>query len=326
MTAASTVLSMGFLPLNIYIYSHLTYPQDVLGALNWISLGISLAVVVSSIMAGLAVSHRYSSRPPSNGDDDNDGDDEANNNKGQRVRSIINKFGNLAGLGLILFTSLASEGGRITLPGKEPVFYYGTILPIAFGLVCSVIVASLVRLKRPERVTVAVECVYQNTAIAMTSALSLFPNPQDQKEAVAVPFWYTGMQTVFTGVFCLVAWQFNWTKAPRTDNPIKMLFNSYEVAEATVPPTPTAALDNDEDGDKNGCCSKNRLSDEEDDNQIERIQETQRQDESLVSNNTKNACDEEVAVSAELFDNTKGTSTDRRKGTEDTAASVEPTL
>eukprot|EP00979_Chaetoceros_neogracilis_P013983 scaffold4285_cov278-Chaetoceros_neogracile.AAC.5 len=131
---------------------------------------------------------------------------------------MANKLGNAAGLGLILFTSLAPEGGRITLNGREPIFYYGTIMPIIIGLISAIIISSLFKLKKPERVTVAVECVYQNTGIAMTSVLALFPDLEQQQRALAVPFWYT-------------AWKMGWTKAPANENIIKVILQSYEVNE-----------------------------------------------------------------------------------------------
>lgn len=213
MTAISTILSIGFLPLNVLLYTRLTYSSDVLSTLNWTSLGISLVVVVCAITTGL-----YTSRKSTN---------LAN---GKQIRSIANKFGNLAGLGLILFTSLAPEGGRITLDGREPIFYYGTIMPIVLGLMCSILISSAANLKKPERVTVAVECVYQNTGIAMTSCLALFSGDEQQR-ALGVPFWYTGMQTVFVGVYCLVSWKLGWTKAPANENIFKVIFQSYELKE-----------------------------------------------------------------------------------------------
>jgi hypothetical protein len=71
--------------------------------------------------------------------------------------------------------------------------------------------------------------VYQNTGIAMTSCLTLFSG-EEQNIAVGVPFWYTGMQTLFVGVFCLVTWKLGWSKAPANENIFKVLLNSYEIA------------------------------------------------------------------------------------------------
>lgn len=130
MTAISTILSVVMLPLNVYIYTKASYPADVLDSLDWVALGISLAVVVSAIGIGLFLSAKYGS---------------------VKFRSIMNKCGNIAGIGLIVFTSLAPEGGRITLSGREPIFYYGTIMPIVIGLLCSIIISSLAKLLKPER-------------------------------------------------------------------------------------------------------------------------------------------------------------------------------
>lgn len=213
MTAISTILSIGFLPLNVLLYSKLTYSNDVLSTLNWTSLGVSLVVVVCAIGSGLYISRKS-----------------AKFSNGKKIRSLANKFGNAAGLGLILFTSLAPEGGRITLTGREPIFYYGTIMPIVLGLFFSIVISSLAKLRKPERVTVAVECVYQNTGIAMTSCLALFSG-DDQQRALGVPFWYTGMQTCFVGVYCLVSWKIGWSKAPPNENIFKVLLQSYELTE-----------------------------------------------------------------------------------------------
>lgn len=208
MTAISTILSVVMLPLNVYIYTKASYPADVIDSLDWVALGISLAVVVSAIGIGLFLSAKLGS---------------------VKFRSVMNKCGNVAGLGLILFTSLAPEGGRITLDGREPIFYYGTIMPILTGMICSIIISSLANLHKPERITVSVECVYQNTGIAMTSCLTLFSG-EEQNIAVGVPFWYTGMQTLFVGIFCIVAWKIGWSKAPANENIFKVLLNSYEIA------------------------------------------------------------------------------------------------
>jgi predicted Na+-dependent transporter len=210
MTAISTIMSLFMLPFNVFVYSRLTYSNDVLGTLDWSSLGISLLVVVASISLGIYVSYKYGSGP-----------------SGKRIHDVSNKLGNVAGLGLILFTSLAPEGGRISLVGKEPIFYYGTIMPIVLGLISSVAISTVTKLKKPERVTVSVECVYQNTSIAMTSCLALFSG-DDQQRALAVPFWYTGMQTSFVGCYCLLAWKMGWTKAPADANILHMVLHNYQ--------------------------------------------------------------------------------------------------
>jgi hypothetical protein len=230
MTAISTILSTAMLPLNVFIYSRLTYSSDVLDSLDWESLGISLLVVIIGISGGIFISYKFSE-----------------SERGNKIRDYMNKLGNVSGLGLILFTSLAPEGGTISIVGREPIFYYGTIMPIVLGLLFSIIISTVTGLKKPERVTVSVECVYQNTSIAMTSCLALFSG-DDQQKALGVPFWYTGMQTTFVGFYCLAAWQFGWTKAPRKHNIVKVLLNNYQDDDDSSDGSGSGTNDDPEEG------------------------------------------------------------------------------
>jgi len=204
MTAASTILSMGFLPLNVYIYSKLSYESDVLSSLDWVGLGISLAVVLFSISIGLILSWKIDA---------------------PKFRQIANILGNIAGVGIIIYSMVASENVPIT--GRPWHFYFATPLPIVFGLISSVTISTLANLKKPERVTVAVECCYQNTGIAITSCFAIFEG-DELTEALGVPLYYTLVQGILMGFFCLFAWKIGWTKAPKDENFLKVLLNSYQ--------------------------------------------------------------------------------------------------
>jgi len=61
MTAISTIIATGMLPLNIYVYSKATFDSAILDTLDWTGLGISLAVVVLGITAGLFLSWKMDS-------------------------------------------------------------------------------------------------------------------------------------------------------------------------------------------------------------------------------------------------------------------------
>ena len=45
---------------------------------------------------------------------------------------------------------------------------------------------------------------------------------------MGVPFFYTGMQTLIVGCFCLIAWKSGWTKAPTNVNIFDMLVKNYQ--------------------------------------------------------------------------------------------------
>mmetsp|Transcript_9819 Transcript_9819/g.12434 ORF Transcript_9819/g.12434 Transcript_9819/m.12434 type:complete len:367 (-) Transcript_9819:97-1197(-) len=210
MTAISTILSIGMLPLNIFIYSKAAYGSEILDTIDWLGLGITLIVVISAIALGLYSSYKLGT---------------------PRFRDIANKAGNLAGFGLILFSFLVPDGGRVTISGRPLIFYIATPLPIVLGLIFSIAITTLAKLKKPERVSVTVECCYQNTGIAITSCLSVFTG-DDQREALGVPFFYTGMQTLIVGLYCLLAWKIGWTKAPRNENFFKMIYTTYELEDS----------------------------------------------------------------------------------------------
>jgi len=75
--------------------------------------------------------------------------------------------------------------------------------------------------------TVSVECCYQNTGIAITSCLTIFSG-DEQRNALGVPFFYTGMQTLIIGLFCLLSWKIGWTKADPSENFFTMLLRNHQ--------------------------------------------------------------------------------------------------
>lgn len=209
MTAISTILALGMLPLNIYIYSQLSFSSNVVNELDWQGLGISLVVVVSAITAGLFSSWKFTQA---------------------KFRKIANLIGNIAGLTLIIFSAIPKGDTSTKLTGRPALFYVGVPLPIVLGLISSVIISSLLNLKKPERVTVAVECCYQNTGIAIATVLTIFEGA-DQQKALGIPFFYTGMQTLILGLYCLVSWKIGWTKAPANEKLWTIIMKSYEVQD-----------------------------------------------------------------------------------------------
>jgi predicted Na+-dependent transporter len=221
MTAISTVLSTAFLPLNLLIYTKLCYNADVLHNLDWNAVFISLSIVISAIVTGLFCSHTFHSR---------------------QFNQIANMIGNISGLTLIVMSAtMANTGlGGGSGDGNDSdtkiwnhhwTFYIGTILPCLGTLCISTFLAYLVGLLKPECITVGIEACYQNIGIATSLALTMFEG-DDIREAMGVPFLYGIVEGVLVGLYCLIAWKTNWTKAP-ADTPLwQVLLLSYEVIEA----------------------------------------------------------------------------------------------
>ena len=85
------------------------------------------------------------------------------------------------------------------------------------------------RITRPESVAISIECCYQNTGIAMATAISMFADDaQRRTEALAVALWYSLVEAIVIGVFCVCAWRLNWTKAPSSDSICQVITNEYE--------------------------------------------------------------------------------------------------
>jgi hypothetical protein len=58
MTAISTILSTIALPVNLLIYANISYEADVTQALDWKSVFVALAIVITAIILGLYLSYR----------------------------------------------------------------------------------------------------------------------------------------------------------------------------------------------------------------------------------------------------------------------------
>ena len=61
LTAVSTLLSTIMLPVNLLLYSKLSYNADVIQGLDWYSIFLSLTIVMVAIALGLFASDRYNS-------------------------------------------------------------------------------------------------------------------------------------------------------------------------------------------------------------------------------------------------------------------------
>jgi len=141
-TAISTILSIAILPLNLLLYTKYSYDDDVISKLNWPSLFTALIIVISAIAIGLYCSYKIRSF---------------------EFNKRANRLGNLAGLTLIIFSALVTNMGDADskIWSRDWSFYVGVSLPCILGLLFANIIGTICNLKKPERVTVAVECCYQ---------------------------------------------------------------------------------------------------------------------------------------------------------------------
>lgn len=132
MTAISTVLSCIALPVNLLLYANFSYHADVISDLDWTSVFVALVIVISAIGLGLYMSHKSHS---------------------YKFNMYANKLGNISGLLLIIFsatvTNIGDADSRIW--SRHWSFYVATIAPCLLGLVIASGLASLMNLRKPER-------------------------------------------------------------------------------------------------------------------------------------------------------------------------------
>lgn len=223
MTTASTFLSLAFLPLNLFLYTWAAYGDDdgsILKSINFGGIFISLAIVIAAIAVGVFCSWKYDT---------------------PRWHRVAYLGGNISGICLILFTAvlafIPSSGDQPThedlARGDTSVTYMGISIPCVLGLAISTFLSSLISLSKPERLTTAVECCYQNTGIATSAALSLFStNDQLLTQAMRVPFIYGLVEIISIGLYLVIGWKLGWSKAPKNEKFCTVIKNSYEIRDA----------------------------------------------------------------------------------------------
>lgn len=213
MTGISTLLSVVMLPLNLVIYTSGSYSNDVVKALDWFALFLSLVVVIGGIVSGVLSSYWCNST---------------------RFNLLANKLGNFAGIALVTFSAVVSSTNQdASLWNQNAIFYLGCAFPALVGVTIATYLASKFGLDKPERVSVAVEGCYQNTGIATSVAASMFTGDQ-LATAIGVPLYYGIVEAVILACFCIVCWKAGWTKAPADENFFRMIATSYEVEQARL--------------------------------------------------------------------------------------------
>mmetsp|Transcript_26912 Transcript_26912/g.73980 ORF Transcript_26912/g.73980 Transcript_26912/m.73980 type:complete len:411 (-) Transcript_26912:779-2011(-) len=208
MTSVSSLLSIGLLPANLFLYGYLAYGLlfveegdlegiNIVSSLDYGAIFITLGVVMAAIVGGLFVGYEFNSN---------------------QFHKRANYFGSICGITLILFSAFLGSGGASgaetnfwSLPWS---FYAGTAFPCVIGMTLANLISRSFRLSFPEVVAISIECCYQNTAIGTSVAVTMFSDPNEQAQAVSVPLVYGMVEAVIISLYCIWAWKSGWTKAP----------------------------------------------------------------------------------------------------------------
>mmetsp|Transcript_4318 Transcript_4318/g.9713 ORF Transcript_4318/g.9713 Transcript_4318/m.9713 type:complete len:518 (-) Transcript_4318:914-2467(-) len=226
MTSVSSLLSIGLLPANLFLYGYLAYGLilveegeeegiNIVSSLDYGAIFITLGVVMGAILGGLFVGYHYDSN---------------------QFHKRANYFGSICGITLILFSAFLGSGGASgaetnfwSLPWS---FYVGTAFPCLIGMALANLISRSFRLSFPEVVAISIECCYQNTAIGTSVAVTMFGDPTEQAEAVSVPLVYGMVEAILISLYCIWAWKAGWTKAPADEKLCVVMIKTYEIHDS----------------------------------------------------------------------------------------------
>ena len=199
MTTVSSIASVVMLPLNLAIYLNATGSTNI--DIEYGPLSVAVAIVVCGIGAGLLASSKLPSR-----------------------RHVFHTLANVAGLSLIALGLASTSGSRDGLFAQPWNFFVGCAAPCVFGIGLATASARAAGLTKPQVVSVGIETVYQNTALALSVALAS-PAPA---RAAAVPVFYQATQVATLFVYSACAWKLGWTFAPADVSAYRMLATNYQ--------------------------------------------------------------------------------------------------
>jgi hypothetical protein len=206
---------------------------NILQSIDFASIFISLGVLMAGVLLGLFAAPRSS----------------------PTFHLYAKGVANLSGLGLIFIAICLGTGnggigdnGSDNSQGLPWAFYVGVSFPCVMGLLLSNAASRMLSLTGPECVSISIECVYQNTAIATSVAVTMFTDPTERAQALSVAFFYGCVEAAVVACYVFWAWKMGLTYAPSTDPFWHVLTRTYDAQGMTRDQQPTEGGDvNDEE-------------------------------------------------------------------------------
>lgn len=193
MTSFSTLLAMGMMPLNLWIYGRSLETEDLV--IPYEKLALSLVSVTSPVAVGMII--RW---------------------KAPRVAYYITKVGSYTGIVIVIICIVLEV---IVFPNMftgVPGRLYGTVLCLPFiGLTLGYVLAWVFRQNMKVRKTISIECGVQNVPTALTIISLSFP-VELQEDIILLPWLYGFAMMSGCTFICLVyqAWK-RWSHRKVTE-------------------------------------------------------------------------------------------------------------
>lgn len=213
MTLISTFVGLVMLPCNVVVYVSHVYNDDAMEYVNFGKLFLSLTIVLVAVITGLYCSFKVDST---------------------RFNLFLNRIGNVFALTHILLALIIvgiDDGLSYDIWEHSWGFYICLALPCITGLLLATLLTTWFHLERPERITAAMECSCQNINIAISVAIGMFDSSEVSK-ALVVPLYIGLVNVIVLGLYFLIVWKMEWTKAPSDKNIFVVLFKSYNIWES----------------------------------------------------------------------------------------------
>lgn len=179
MTSFSTLLAMGMMPLNLWIYGRSFETKDL--SLPYGNLAMSLIAITTPVGVGMLIKWKL-----------------------PKVSYYITKVGSCIGIGLVVVCISLEVVVFPDMFTNVPTKLYGVILTLPFmGMCLGYVLAFAFRQVMPVRKTIAIECGVQNVPTAL-SIISLSFKSELQGEIILLPWLYGFAMMSFCTVLCFL--------------------------------------------------------------------------------------------------------------------------
>ena len=191
LTTASSLAAFFMMPINAVIYINRAYPdRDV--PIKYGGAALSLCIVIVGVALGLLLGSKYPGK-----------------------RKKFNLFATIAGGISIVLSVFTSSAGPKALPvwERDSTFYASISFVVGAGLIVGLVASLSLSLPPAQRMSVAIETMYQNLGIAVSASLTMFNTSAETAVGAGVPIFYGIMGAVVNLAFCLTCWKIGWSLA-----------------------------------------------------------------------------------------------------------------
>lgn len=219
MTSINSLLSLMMIPINIIIYTLAIYgsKDSAVDALDWRALVTTILITIVAFVLGCFLCLKVSQKE-----------------NGPKIQRIFYRIGSIAALGLLVIAFIGNiSGGGVAFYDQPWYVIVAAIAPVLIGTFCALMVSRFIaKLPKPECVTIMIETAMQNLAIALTVSIQTYADDEVAlANALSLVIFYGIAQGLTSGIGCLILWKMGWTKAPKDEKFLVMIFKSYEIKE-----------------------------------------------------------------------------------------------